>query len=307
MNDVYDRFQTLDRMRMPELWGEAVRRAAAPHSAPKTTNYRVPVGVAAAVIVLLIVGLGLLWGPTTGTPDATPFPEATPVATPLSSITGIYTCNAAGSTDDPTEVVQLRADGTLTWVIAPEGPASEGTWSAGAEAGAIRINGEDDPFTIADDELNFSGSGELICTLQASGPSAGLPSWCGLASMGPMPPAGGTPRPVETPDPHRLRCIAAENRSAVDMWLVENSGGGLVSACSAMSSSSPTDLTTPWSLQVGRADGEGGIAGPVLARYDSSQLTGEAPHLIAVVINSDLTATISQRTSLPWTTTSPYC
>jgi hypothetical protein len=62
-----------------------------------------------------------------------------------------------------------------------------------------------------------------------------------------------------------------------------------------------------WSLQVGQADPNLDIVGPVLARFDSQQLTGEGPVFIEVIINSDLTATISQRSSLPWVPTSDYC
>ncbi len=84
MTDVHDRFRSLDRVRVPDLWGEATLRAVAePLNAPQSrSNYLLPVGLAtAAIVIVLIVGLGLLWGPTIGTPDATPTPEATPGST----------------------------------------------------------------------------------------------------------------------------------------------------------------------------------------------------------------------------------
>jgi hypothetical protein len=59
-------------------------------------------------------------------------------------------------------------------------------------------------------------------------------------------------------------------------------------------------------LELGRA-GEGNIEGPVLASFDSSQVTGEAPYLIEVVIGPDLTATIEQRSALPRDPTSGSC
>ena len=81
MTDVHDRFRSLDRVPVPELWGEATHRAVAePAAAPQLrTNYMLPVSLAtAAIVIALIVGLGVLWGPTVGTPDSTPAPEATP-------------------------------------------------------------------------------------------------------------------------------------------------------------------------------------------------------------------------------------
>jgi hypothetical protein len=52
-----------------------------------------------------------------------------------------------------------------------------------------------------------------------------------------------------------------------------------------------------WGLELGRA-AEGDTAGPLLASFDSTQLTGEPPYLIEVIIGPDLTATIEKRTAL---------
>jgi hypothetical protein len=79
MTDMEYRFRSLDRVQMPELWGEATLRAIAePQAGPQTRpNYVLPAGPAtAAIVIALIVGLGLLWGPTIGTPDASPSPSA---------------------------------------------------------------------------------------------------------------------------------------------------------------------------------------------------------------------------------------
>lgn len=75
MTDMEDRFRSLDRVQMPELWGEATLRAVAePQVAPQRTNYVLPVGLAIAIVIALIVGLGMLWGPTIGTPAPSPSP-----------------------------------------------------------------------------------------------------------------------------------------------------------------------------------------------------------------------------------------
>ena len=113
--------------------------------------------------------------------------------------------------------------------------------------------------------------------------------------------------PPPTPDSQTLQCIAVENNSDVDMVLTGPTyGAGRISACSGMSSSA-SGITGPWSLQVGRADSQLAIDGPVLASFDSSQLIGEPPYLVEVVINSDLSATISQRASLPEDATVSHC
>jgi hypothetical protein len=146
------------------------------------------------------------------------------------------------------------------------------------------------------------GGGSLAPPTELSPPttaSAGLPGWCGgLPSGRPAPLPPNTPRPLYTPDPHTVRCIAIENKSRVDMALVEpGSSWGLIQACSGSDSTGPVP-PAPWTLEVGRAT-PGSISGPGLASFDSAQLTGEPPYLIEVVINADLTATIQQRTSLP--------
>ncbi len=66
---------------MPELWGEAMARAVAEPASQIRTNYMLPLSLAtAAIVITLIVGLGLLWGPTIGTPEATPTPDASPTS-----------------------------------------------------------------------------------------------------------------------------------------------------------------------------------------------------------------------------------
>jgi hypothetical protein len=228
------------------------------------------------------------------------------LGSPALSKAGIYTCSSAATSDAPVEAVELRADGTLTW-ITPGGYASEGIWSAQGDAGTIRISDEDDPFTIAGEQLLFGGVGGRVCTLvQRPG---GLPGWCGTAGTGgPWPGPSATPRPVVTPDPHRLLCIAVENHSEVVMALTQSPRGGAVriDACSGMQASQ-SGVSGPWSLEVGRADPNLNFDGPVLASFDSSQLTGDAPYLIEVVINADRTASIAQRASLPAFPTSDYC
>jgi hypothetical protein len=103
-----------------------------------------------------------------------------------------------------------------------------------------------------------------------------------------------------------VRCIAIENKSGVDMAIVEpGSSWGLIQACSGVTSTG-TIPSAPWRLEVGRAT-PGSIAGPDLASFDSSQLTGEPPYLIEVLINADLSVTIRQRTSLPGNPAVRYC
>jgi hypothetical protein len=74
-------------------------------------------------------------------------------------------------------------------------------------------------------------------------------------------------------------------------------GWSLIEACEGMAASQGIPSGS-WALEVGRTE-PGKIIGPILASFDSSQLTGEAPYLIAVVIGPDVTATIEQRSSLP--------
>jgi hypothetical protein len=154
------------------------------------------------------------------------------------------------------------------------------------------------------------GGGSLATPTESSPQttaSASLPGWCGgLGTGGPAPLPPNTPRPLYTPDPHTVRCIAIENKSPVDMAIVEpGSSWGLIQACSGSDSTGPVP-PAPWTLEVGRAT-PGSISGPDLASFDSSQLTGEPPYLIEVVINADLTATIQQRTSLPENPAVRYC
>jgi hypothetical protein len=73
-------------------------------------------------------------------------------------------------------------------------------------------------------------------------------------------------------------------------------GWSLIAACSGMTASTGIP-TGSWGLELGRA-AEGAIAGPVLASFDSSDLRGEPPYLMEVMIGPDLTATIEQRSAL---------
>jgi hypothetical protein len=138
-----------------------------------------------------------------------------------------------------------------------------------------------------------------------------VPGWCGgEGSGGGQPPSGVTPQPLATADPRHLLCIAAENRSSVDMGLNELRDGqvlegGLISACTGMQASEP-GTTGRWSLQVGRTSAAGSID-RVLANFDASQFTGAPPYLIEVVINADFTATIAQRASLPLDSARSLC
>jgi hypothetical protein len=130
----------------------------------------------------------------------------------------------------------------------------------------------------------------------------GRPQWCGaVVSGGPgvLPP--DTPRPIATPDPDHLLCIAMENHSDVDMGFSESRGDGpkdwgLISACSGVAASE-ANASEPWAIEVGRTK-PGALVGPVLASFDSSRLTGEPPYLIEVVIDPDKRVTIDQRSSL---------
>ena len=73
-------------------------------------------------------------------------------------------------------------------------------------------------------------------------------------------------------------------------------GWSLIAACSGMTESRGIP-TGSWGLELGRA-ARGDIAEPALASFGSSQLTGDPPYLIEVIIGHDLTATIEQRSSL---------
>jgi hypothetical protein len=79
----------------------------------------------------------------------------------------------------------------------------------------------------------------------------------------------------------------------------------LVAACSGVAISTVVP-TGSWGRELGLA-AEGDIAGRVLASYDSSQLSGEPPYLIAVEIDEDLNATIEQRSSLPLDPATAQC
>lgn len=187
----------------------------------------------------------------------------------------------------------------VTQMLAPE----EATWIANALDQGLRSEG---PFSL--DTMTTTGgyidvtrpnedvsSDVMVVRFLPVGDRTVVPFWCGGVPMGPS----LEPGPRATPDPRELRCIAVENHSAVDMTLVEGDTGtgGRIPACTGMNQSGQNP-TGPWSLQVGRADPELAIEGPVLASFDSSQLTGDPPYLIEVVVNADLTATIVQRLSL---------
>lgn len=136
--------------------------------------------------------------------------------------------------------------------------------------------------------------------------STGIPGWCGGVTSGPKPLSSESAMPAATADPHHLLCISAVNLSNVDMGLQEPETWGLIQACQGMSASEPDTLGSSWSVEVGRA-GDASIAGPILARFEESQFTGNPPYLLEVVINADLTATIRQRSSLPFDAASRHC
>jgi hypothetical protein len=187
----------------------------------------------------------------------------------------------------------------VTQMLAPD----EATWIANALDQGLRSEG---PFSL--DTMTTTGgyvdvtrvdeeasTDVMFVRFLPVGDRTVVPSWCGGVPIG-----GMDPGPRATPDPRELRCIAVENHSGVDMTLIEGDTGtgGRIPACTGMMQSGP-NLTRPWSLQIGRADPDLAITGPVLASFDSSQLTGDPPYLIEVVVNADLTATIGQRRSLP--------
>jgi hypothetical protein len=151
----------------------------------------------------------------------------------------------------------------------------------------------------------------VAAILGGCGLLSGRPEWCGqVVSGGPMPPSGSTPYEIPTPDSAHLACIAVVNRSDVDFALSETAGGeqvswSLIQACEGMTASEP--IADSWSLAIGQASGDGGISEPALARFDSSQLTGQGPYLIEVVVNEDRSASITQRSSLPWDPASSHC
>jgi hypothetical protein len=190
----------------------------------------------------------------------------------------------------------------VTQLLSPD----EATWMANALDQGLMSEG---PFSV--DTMTESGgyvdvtrvdedvsTDLMVVRFLPVGDRTVVPGWCGGVPIGPP----GEPGPRATPDPRELRCIAVENHSGVDMTLIEGDTGtggrSRLSACTGMTQSGPIP-TRPWSLRVGRADPELAIAGPVLASFDSSQLTGDPPYLLEVVVNADLTATIGQRLSLP--------
>jgi hypothetical protein len=79
---------------------------------------------------------------------------------------------------------------------------------------------------------------------------------------------------------------------------------GLVSACGEPRQSE--GMAATWSLKVGRAK-PGGIEGPILASFESSQLTGTGPYLIQIVIDPDGSVTIRQTDGLPNLPQEPFC
>lgn len=129
-----------------------------------------------------------------------------------------------------------------------------------------------------------------------------LPPWCGAPGTGVLPPQpGATHRPV--PDRDHLLCIAVENHSDVDMVLARSVGygplqetGPKIAACRGVAVSE-SFINVPPMLYVGQA-GPPWRSGPTISSFDASQVTGDPPYLIEVVINSDLTGTIGQRPRL---------
>jgi hypothetical protein len=149
-----------------------------------------------------------------------------------------------------------------------------------------------------------------VAVIPTPSASTHLPAWCpGVPSGGPGPGSGETPRPIPTIDLHHLRCIEVENKSHIDMGMQQtqaNLGGfwWLLSACGDSRGSEVLD--TAWSLNVGRAK-PGAIEGPILASFESSQLTGDAPYLIQIVIDPDGSVTIRQTDSLPDIPQDKFC
>jgi hypothetical protein len=157
----------------------------------------------------------------------------------------------------------------------------------------------------------------LVLLLVATGCSLllpGRPSWCGWASSGPAVFPPDTPNPIPTPNPARLLCISVENRSSSDVILTEavdgqEIGWSRVAACSGMTESQELPATGSWRMEVGPAgvDGSPTTSSSSLATFDSSQLTGVGPYLLAVSIDADLTTVVEQRRSLPNDATSVTC
>jgi hypothetical protein len=87
MTDLRDRFTTLDRLRAPDLWAEATRRAAAdPAPArPLLARFALPMIAAAVSVVVLALLLGVIqpWRPHVGT-AMSPKPSPTASEGPMS-------------------------------------------------------------------------------------------------------------------------------------------------------------------------------------------------------------------------------
>jgi hypothetical protein len=60
-------------------------------------------------------------------------------------------------------------------------------------------------------------------------------------------------------------------------------------------------------MEIGHASTDGSPTALLLATFDSSQLTGVGPYLLAVTVHADLTAIVQQRRSLPNDVTSVTC
>jgi hypothetical protein len=153
----------------------------------------------------------------------------------------------------------------------------------------------------------------LFVTSTAScGFLSGHPGWCGsMGRGGRVPPSGVTFAPLPTPDPTRLLCIAAVNRSHTDMGMIkfadgEISGWSLIAACSGVVASEDVAASGSWRLEVGRAV-PGSIDGPALAHFDSSDATAVGPYLIEVRIGADRTVSMEQRRALPDDPAVSYC
>ena len=155
----------------------------------------------------------------------------------------------------------------------------------------------------------------LVLLLVATGCSLllpGRPSWCGWASSGPAVFPPDTPNPIPTPNPARLLCISVENRSSSDVTLSEavdgqEIGWSRVAACSGMMASEELPATGSWRMEISPAAADGSPTASSLTTFDSSQLTGVGPYLLAVSIDADLTTVVEQRRSLPNDATSVTC
>ena len=96
-------------------------------------------------------------------------PATVPASVDLPSVTvslaGTYDCGPEG--EAPEDVVELKADGTLT-ITHPDGVVEEGTWTAEGNSGAFGPGTEfEDPFTIEGANLVFADPGaalRFVCT-----------------------------------------------------------------------------------------------------------------------------------------------